>query len=364
MARILLLTHISLPAIDGGSKVVHKMGDYFQNKGHQILRLSSNCSSTDDFVRSHQPVNHQLPVYIIFHKLLKHLPFNLTKILQKGPIFKLFPFLQSLITVLRFRPHLIIAGPLPTTIILYTKFSQLLSNVLTHQPSKVLFNASYHPTDPEFQNPIFTKLLKSFDYLWTLTEYETNYFKKLGFKNTLLLGNGVDSNFIINPSKIIFPTKPTLLFVGSFSAHKGLDQIISLSTQFPQINFILAGQTTLYSQKLNFDKPNIKIIIKPSDKQIKKLIDNCTALLLPSHQESFGLVLIEAMARGKPVLVSNIPQLSELIQKTQSGLVINPQNINTIINKPQQFGLNGLEYVANHYTWDRIGDRLCQKLSL
>lgn len=358
MAQILILTHISPPAIDGGSKVIHKIGDYFQNKGHQVLRLSSNCSSTDDFVRSHQPINHQLPVHVVFHKFFKHLPFNLAKILQKGPLFKFFPLLRSLTIILKFHPHLIIAGPLPTTIVLYTKLIQLLTG------AKVLFNASYHPTDPEFQNPIFTKLLKSFDYLWTLTKYETNYFKKQGFTNTLLLGNGVDSNFIINPSKIIFPIKPTLLFVGSFSAHKGLDQIISLSTQFPQINFILTGQTTLYSQNLNFDKPNIKIIIKPSDKQIKNLIDNCTALLLPSHQESFGLVLIEAMARGKPVLVSNIPQLRELLNESQAGLIINPKNINTIVNRPQQFGLNGLEYVANHYTWDRIGDRLCQKLSL
>lgn len=50
MANILLVTHIYPPATDGGSKVIAKIGDHLQSHGHQTMVLTSNCSSTDDFI--------------------------------------------------------------------------------------------------------------------------------------------------------------------------------------------------------------------------------------------------------------------------------------------------------------------------
>jgi hypothetical protein len=49
--KVLLISHIFPPAVDGGSKVVYKLGQYLKSQNHQILYLSSNCSSTDDFVK-------------------------------------------------------------------------------------------------------------------------------------------------------------------------------------------------------------------------------------------------------------------------------------------------------------------------
>ena len=50
--KILLLSHIFPPAIDGGSKVIYKLGQYFESQQHQTLYISSNCTSTDDFVKN------------------------------------------------------------------------------------------------------------------------------------------------------------------------------------------------------------------------------------------------------------------------------------------------------------------------
>ncbi len=328
-----------------------------------MLRISSNCSSTDDFTQKYHPVNSQLPVYTILYRPLKlinrFLKSHLLAILQKGPVFKFFPLLKSLVTILKFQPNLIVTGPLPTTIVLYAKLFQKIT------ASKLLINPSFHPTDPEFQNPIFLKILKSADYLWTLTDYETKYFETLGFKNIVQLGNGVDSSFLIKPKQITYPSKPNILYIGSFSAHKGIEELIEVFNQLPpNTTLTLAGQKTLYSPRLHLKFPRITTVIKPSDQEIKKLIDNCTVLVLPSHQESFGLVLIEAMARGKPVLVKAIPQLIELITKTQSGLIFNLSNTQLLLSSPRQFGLRGLKYISQRYTWDKIGENLCQKLSL
>jgi glycosyltransferase involved in cell wall biosynthesis len=51
--------------------------------------------------------------------------------------------------------------------------------------------------------------------------------------------------------------------------------------------------------------------------------------VLPSFSESFGLVLIEALACGKPVIGSNVGGITEIINKNV-GLLVNPNKISSI----------------------------------
>ena len=105
-----------------------------------------------------------------------------------------------------------------------------------------------------------------------------------------------------------------------------------------------------------------------------KLIDNCTFLVLPSIQESFGLVLIESWARGKPVIASDIPPLSELIDQSHGGLTFKHDNLldlqkqmEKLINSPEicyQYGQNGFKYVKTNYIWKKVSQKICQKLEL
>ncbi|MEK7527722.1 MAG: glycosyltransferase family 4 protein [Patescibacteria group bacterium] len=388
MARILLLTHIYPPAIDGGSRVISKIGKYLSKQNHQILIVTSDCRSTDDFTRRHSLIFHaqphilRLPVYTFLHRPLK----LMSTTLSKGPIFKLISFLKALRSIICFSPDLIIAGPLPTTIILYANLIRFITKALTHQSTKLLINASFHPTDPDFNKPSLLKVLKSADYIWTLTKYETDYFQNqlnIPKQKLLLLGNGVDNNFLQKKAKKISLKTTNLLFVGSFAAHKGLDTLINAFALLPpSITLTLAGQPTLYFPAIKKQinslpagiKKRIKIIQSFPSAHLSRLIDISSILILPSRQESFGLVLIEALARKTPIITADIPQLFELISKTNGGLTFKrnspgdlAKQIQKLISQPQlskTLGQNGFNYVSKHYTWDKIGKDLCQKLSL
>ena len=415
MSKILLISHIFPPAIDGGSKVVYKLGRQFKARGHDTLYLSSNCSSTDDFVKSKYLKSEKLTsdqlklsVYcfrrplrlleIICTKFLfinpKSYFINFIKVLQKGPIFKFFPFLKATIKIIKFKPDLIVAGPLPTTIVLYANFFKFLSNVLTRQNSKVLINASFHPTDLDFQLKPLIKSLQRADYLWTLTEYESNYFInnfKINPNQIILAGNGVDAKFLIKSKKKLIPEKLTsnILFIGSFSAHKRVDLLINsfslllkAKSNLLPAKLIIAGQKTLYYPQIKktFDslplktRSKIKFIFDFPQNKLASLIDNCTFLVLPSIQESFGLVVIESWARGKPVIVSNIPSLSELVNKSNGGLIFQKDNLvdlqtkmEKLINSPilcHQYGQNGLKYVKTNYLWEKVSEKICQEVNL
>lgn len=411
MSKILLISHIFPPAIDGGSRVIFKLGQYLESQNHQTLYLSSNCSSTDDFTKPkykrisniyHPRSNIYLPVYHHLRRPLKFINLlipqkfylhQLLNVFQKGPVFKFLPFISTVIKIIKFKPDLIIAGPLPTTIVLYANFFKFILRNFIHYQTKLLINSSFHQTDPDFHQQPLIKTLQQTDYLWTLTQYETDYFIKkfkIDSNKIILAGNGVDPEFLIKKNKVkkstIYNLKTTILFIGSLSAHKEVDTLISafdeICRQRSNISLIIAGQKTLFYPKIKNQvdhlpkstKSKITFIFDFPQKNLSKLIDKSDFLVLPSQQESFGLVLIEAWARLKPVITSDIPTLNEIVQKTQGGLIFKTNQITdlsfqilNLIDHPktcQQLGQNGFNYVKNNYTWPIVGKKIYQKTLL
>jgi glycosyltransferase involved in cell wall biosynthesis len=406
MANILLVTHVFPPAVDGGSRVIAKIGEYLENQGHKLLILTSDCHNSDDFVNPRSiPFNHNLyKSNVMALSVSKHLrrPLKLInllfrssilKVFQKGPIFKVIPFVISFRKISRFKPDYIIAGPLPTTIVIYAHLIRFLLKALKFYRPKVLINASFHPTDPDFHNNTLIHVLKSADFVWTLTDFETNYFHKhfnIPMSKMINIGNAVDSSLLTNAPKLYGSKALTLLFIGSFAAHKGLETLIdafviiskALTLQSSKaLTLTLAGQPTLHSpvieRKINSlpikIRSRIKIINNFPNSKLSTLIDSCSILISPSTQESFGLVLIEAMAREKPIIASNIPAHTELIDKSGGGLLFETNDSSDLASQilkllrstslSSTLSQHGYQYVKNHYTWDRIGKTIWQKIS-
>lgn len=390
MARFLLLTHIYPPAIDGGSRVIAKMGETLLSRNHQISIITTDCQSTDDYTNIYKSLKHPQKNVNSFHVITYlHRPFKFLgrffpniKTFAKGPIFSLKNLLKIIYLTVKFKPDYILSGPLPTTMVLYARLLRFLSTHLFHYSTKLIINASFHPTDPDFQTPILLNTLKSADYIWTLTDFETNYFnKKLNIPKSklILLGNGVDKSFIsttpLLTTNLLNYSSTNLLFIGSFSAHKDIPTLIkAFSLLPPSYTLTLAGQKTLYFPVIQKQidslplsiKNRIKIIFNFPNNYLSTLLDNSSLLISPSLQESFGLVLIEALARGKPVIAADIPASIEIITKTQSGLIFKAGNAIDLKNKILSIKLLNYSstYLLNHFTWDKIGEKLCQKLHI
>lgn len=385
MSRFLLLTHIYPPAVDGGSKVISKIGEYLEKHGHETLVVTSNCTLTDDFTNhKHPTIKHSskiisLPVYTFLHRPFKLLGriFPLFKTLSKGPIFKYFPLLK----IIFYKADYIIAGPLPTTIIFYARIIQIFTK------AKLIICPCFHPNDSDFKIPVLGSILNKSNYIWCLSNYEKKYlFTKLHITKPqyFVSGLGVDNNFIIDLKKIKYPKKAQIIFIANFAAHKRAELLIQafelVLKKHPDTQLTLLGQKTLYFPKLIqfIDKfpsniqQKIKIITKPSKKQIINNLDSSSFLVLPSIQESFGLVFIESLARGKAVIGANTPQTKEIIKKLNGGLIFKKDNVSDLSEKicqliespklSQKLALNGYQNVKKFYTWHRIGEGLCKKL--
>lgn len=97
-------------------------------------------------------------------------------------------------------------------------------------------------------------------------------------------------------------------------------------------------------------------------------------LVLPSLAEGFGLVLIEAMAAGVPVVATNVPGIRDVIQPNETGLLVPPSNpaalavaIKQVVeDRELRRGLidNAAQDVRRRFTWEIVLDRYRRLLRL
>jgi phosphatidylinositol alpha-mannosyltransferase len=109
-------------------------------------------------------------------------------------------------------------------------------------------------------------------------------------------------------------TKPTVLFIGRLERRKGVDTLVRAilgqhgSDEVPW-RLIVAGEGPLRSEleSLGMGDDDIQFLGAVSDEQKRRLLRSVNVLVAPStHGESFGLVLLEAMAAETRVVASNI----------------------------------------------------------
>jgi glycosyltransferase involved in cell wall biosynthesis len=90
--------------------------------------------------------------------------------------------------------------------------------------------------------------------------------------------------------------------------------------------------------------------------------------VVPSHYEPFGLVAIEAMASGTPVVASDVGGLQFTVIPEETGLLAQPKDevafaaaIDRILSNPEwrnQLGLAARERVEQKFSWDGVAHQL------
>ncbi len=115
------------------------------------------------------------------------------------------------------------------------------------------------------------------------------------------------------------------------------DLIIAFDKAFQhieQVELIIAGggvlenELTLLIAQLNL-RDKIKLIGIIDRKEVIKQLDNCDVFVLPSHYETFGVVLIEALSRGVPV-ISTFCDGPECIVNESNGILVQSKNVDKL----------------------------------
>ena len=146
-----------------------------------------------------------------------------------------------------------------------------------------------------------------------------------------------------------------------------------LKQKFPKNNLVIIGKGPYRPQleklvsQANLQK-NVTFKGHISEDEKNHLIASSQALVFPSWFEGFGLVILEAFMQKKPVLVSDVRPLSDIVENKKTGLVISPNNekewakaIEYILsdqNNAKKMGTSGREELEVKYTIDSMGKRI------
>lgn len=169
--------------------------------------------------------------------------------------------------------------------------------------------------------------------------------------------------------------KNSILFFGRIRAYKGLDYLLKASAkviaEIPDAKFIIAGRGDFekYSGLINERyRANFEIHNKYiADEQVAELFQRSAVVCLPYTDASQSGVVNIAYAFKKPVIVTNVGSIPEIVDNGKTGLVIEPKDSSAIANAiiallknddlRMNLGENGLRKQREELSWDKIAKK-------
>jgi glycosyltransferase involved in cell wall biosynthesis len=183
----------------------------------------------------------------------------------------------------------------------------------------------------------------------------------------------------------IKPEAKVVLYVGRFDRRKGIETLVRAIgnervKRHQHLQLIIVGGSTP-GQSDGKERERIEGIVgklgltditlfpgRVEHSQLADYYSSADICVIPSHYEPFGLVALEAMACGTPVVASNVGGLKFSVVDEVTGLLVTPEDdtafaerIDSILANPQwqkKLGQNARERVESKFSWDGVAEEL------
>lgn len=196
-----------------------------------------------------------------------------------------------------------------------------------------------------------------------------------------ILPNAIDLDDAAQPASPI-PSGLRILTVSRLDEwEKGIVQVIRalplVVREIPNVQYVIAGDGILRLQLEHLAREvgvasHVQFLGRVPDEQLPALYRSCRLFVMPSQQEGFGIVYLEAWKYCLPVIAGNRDAAVEVIDDGINGLTVDPaspnaiaQAITRLLTNPahaQQLGLAGHQKLRHHYHHDRFHAQLEQIL--
>jgi len=132
-----------------------------------------------------------------------------------------------------------------------------------------------------------------------------------------------------------------ILFLGVLSLRKGIhigvEAVHNLVQRGLKVELILAGESFIRPEKLN-EFQGWKYIGSVPGCDVPSLIDSCDVLLFPTFSDGFGMVQVEAISRGMPVISTK--NSAQVIEDGVSGFLVEVGSVNEVEYRIEQYCLD------------------------
>lgn len=155
-----------------------------------------------------------------------------------------------------------------------------------------------------------------------------NYIEKLGL-NTEIVPNFISNTYLKTEPKQVNYQIQKVCFTGHIHKEKGIDEIVEVAKEFPNIQFTLVGKAEEKYEKLS-DEKNIEMTGNLAVESVKEILDESDVYIFPSYTEGFSNALAEAMARGLPVIASDVGANFDMVEN-KGGIIVPCRQVMPII---------------------------------
>jgi len=216
---------------------------------------------------------------------------------------------------------------------------------------------------------------KLYDAVIQVNPYQEAWLPKLGFKKSRIhfIPNGIPKEaFKQAPQLKKYKNRVVITYLGRIQEYKGLDQVVKILPDFPQVLFIAMGEDSGDKKRLQELAKQLKVeqqVIftgKVSEKEKLQYLDASEIFILPSKWEAFGIGILEAMARGNAI-ISTKTEGGRFLVKKENGFTYefgNIKEIKTYINQMirnrslREMMQEKNKRMARKFLWHKISGKL------
>ncbi|MDK2979747.1 MAG: glycogen synthase [Chloroflexota bacterium] len=161
-------------------------------------------------------------------------------------------------------------------------------------------------------------------------------------------------------------TTKEILFVGVAWERKGGPDLVeafrAVLEKHPDAHLTIVGCTP------KLDLPNVQTVDKLPLAEMPPYYQRASIFCLPTRLEPFGIVFVEAMAYGLPLVAPNTGAVPDFLEDGRNGYMVAPRDVPALtrallalLDDPQRcraFGKVGSQLAHERYTWNKVGQRM------
>jgi phosphatidyl-myo-inositol alpha-mannosyltransferase len=183
--------------------------------------------------------------------------------------------------------------------------------------------------------PYTKAVLEQLDELTAVSEAASEYVRSLTDEPVSIIPNGIDLTVYKKGRHKPNPLGKTILFIGRLERRKGVDYLLHayslLVDRDPDVQLIVAGdgpdREKLEDLAAELDLGNVTFTGYVTEEEKLELLRDADLFCAPAlYGESFGIVLLEAMATGVVTVAGNNPGYATVLQDIGSLSLVNPKD--------------------------------------
>lgn len=261
---------------------------------------------------------------------------------NKKNVYKINRGISSILKIysisLKLKPDIIHAHA--ARAIVLTRFAYLLRK-LTFQKGKLICTAHGWVLEYLKHKKMYEKaflFMKKLDHkTLAVSKYSMDEMIEKGYKEDKMkyIYNGIDNEEMIKNAKLKKDLKK-ISYIGRFTNQKGIVYLMETIKTFrnSEIKFEIYGKGELkqyIEEVIKKEKlKNVELKGFLDAKEVKNVLYDTDALILPSIDEGFPYILVEAVSCGVPCIASNVGGVSEIIIDNKTGKLTEKKNVDSI----------------------------------